>query len=142
MEPYLPIEKAIATTAAQQHGHVTRQQLLSLGLGEKAVTYRVRSGRLHRIHPGIYAVGHRRLHPLDRSHAAVLACGPGAVLSHVSAASLWGFFKRWEEPFEVTVAANRRPKSIRVHRCALTPADKARQLGIPVTSPARTVLDC
>jgi very-short-patch-repair endonuclease len=74
--------------------------------------------------------------------AAVLACGPGAVLSHGSAAALWGFFNRWDEPFEVTVTADRRPKDIRVHRCQLTPADSKRQLGIPVTSPARTVLDC
>jgi very-short-patch-repair endonuclease len=79
---------------------------------------------------------------MDRAMAAVLACGPGAVLSHGSAAALWGFFKRWDEPFEVTVARDRRPRDIRVHRCQLTPADKKRQLGIPVTSPARTVLDC
>jgi very-short-patch-repair endonuclease len=74
--------------------------------------------------------------------AAVLACGPGAVLSHGSAATLWGYLKYWDEPFEVTVALDRRPKDIRVHRCHLTPADKTRQEGIPVTTPARTVLDC
>jgi len=142
MDPDLPIEKAIAELAAGQRGHVARWQLLDLGLGPEAIKYRIRIGRLIPVYPGVYAVGHRRPHPIDRSMAAVLACGPGAVLSHGSAASLWGFFKRWDEPFEVTAARNRRPTDIRVHRCRLTPADKRRQLGIPVTSPARTVLDC
>lgn len=138
MHPDLPI----ADLAASQHGYVTRQQLLTLGLGPEAIKYRLRTGRLHRVYPGVYAVGHRRLHPVDRSMAAALACGPGAVLSHSSAASLWGFFRRWEEPFEVTVAVHRRPKGIRVHRGRLTRAERRHQLGIPVTSPARTVLDC
>jgi len=142
MAPDLPIDRAIADLAERQRGHVARWQLLELGLSPDAIAYRVRGGRLLRVYPGVYAVGHRRPHPVDRSMAALLACGPGAVLSHASAASLWGFFKRWEEPFEVTVARDRRPKDIRVHRCQLTPADKKRQLGIPVTSPARTVLDC
>lgn len=133
---------AIADVAARQRGHITRQQLLDLGLGSDAIDYRLATRRLHRVYPGVYAVGHRRPHPMDRSMAAVLACGPGAVLSHGSAAALWGFFKHWDEPFEVTIARNRRPKNIRVHRCRLTPADTRRQLGIPATSPARTVLDC
>jgi very-short-patch-repair endonuclease len=132
----------IAELAARQHGYATRGQLRALGLGEKAIGYRLRTGRLHRVYPGVYAVGHRRLHPIDRSMAAVLACGPGAVLSHASAASLWGFFRRWQLPFEVTVVGDRRPKTIRVHHCRCAGADKASHLGIPVTSPARTVLDC
>jgi hypothetical protein len=138
MHPYLPIDRAIADLAERQRGHATRPQLLELGLSPEAIKYRVRIGRLHRVYPGVYGVGHRRPHPIDRSMAAVLACGSGAVLSHGSAAVLWGFFKRWDEPFEVTVARNRRPKDIWVHRCNLTRADKRRQLGIPVTSPART----
>jgi very-short-patch-repair endonuclease len=142
METDLPIERAIGDLAAGRRGHVARWQLLKLGLGPKAIAYRIRIGRLIPVYPGVYAVGHRRPHPMDRAMAAVLACGPGAILSHGSAASLWGFFKRWDEPFEVTVARDRRPKDIRVHRCKLTPPDKRRQLGIPVTSPARTVLDC
>jgi very-short-patch-repair endonuclease len=131
----------MAGLAARQHGYVTRQQLLALGLGPEAIKYRLRTGRLHRIYPGVYAVGHSRLHPVDRSMAAVLACGRGAVLSHASAASLWGFFRRWEQPFEVTIVGDRRPKAIRVHYCRLARADKTHQLGVPVTSPGRTVID-
>lgn len=141
MDPDLPIEKTIADVAASQRGHVARRQLLDLGLGAEAIKYRIRSGRLLTVYPGVYAVGHRRPHPVDRCMAAVLACGPGAILSHGSAASLWGFFKHWDEPFEVTVARDRRPTDILVHRCQLAPADKKRHLGVPVTSPARTVLD-
>src|SRR6516164_3980369 len=124
MEPNLTIDQAIAGLAADQRGHVARWQLLNLGLGPKAIAYRVRTGRLHPVFRGVYAVGHRRPHPTDRSMAAVLACGPDAVLSHGSAASLWGFFKHLEEPFEVTVARHRRPKEIRTHRCQLTRADR------------------
>lgn len=137
-----PTHRPIAELAERQRGHVARWQLLDLGLGPDAIDYRIRTARLHRVYPGVYAVGHRRPHPIDRSMAAVLACGPEAVLSHGSAASLWGFFKRWDEPFEITISRDRRPNDIRVHHCHLTPADKRRQLGIPVTSPARTVIDC
>jgi hypothetical protein len=74
--------------------------------------------------------------------AAVLACGPGAVLSHGSALCLWGVWRRWDRPFDVTVVADRRPKGIRVHRVArLHRRDVTRHLGIPVTTLARTLLD-
>ena len=142
MDDDLTLEKAIADVAARQRGHIARSQLLELGLGPAAIQYRIRIGRLIPVYRGVYAVGHRRPHPIDRSMAAVLACGPGAVLSHGSAAALWGFFTRWDEPFEVNVARNRTPKAITVHRCRLSRADRRRQLGVPVTSPARTVLDC
>lgn len=71
-------EKRLPALAAKQHGHVTRQQLLALGFGEKAIDYRLRIGRLHRVHPSVYAVGHRRRAPVELAAAAVLACGPGA----------------------------------------------------------------
>ena len=77
----------------------------------------------------------------DRAYAAVLACGPGAVLSHGSAASLWGIYDRWWAPFEVIVETARRRPGIRAHRAALTGSDIRRHLGIRVTSPARTILD-
>jgi hypothetical protein len=80
--------------------------------------------------------------PLERAAAAVLACGPGGALSHASAMTLWGFWNRWDAPFEVTVVADRRPKGIRAHRSTtLTRADVRTHLGIRVTSPARTLLD-
>ena len=74
--------------------------------------------------------------------AAVLACGEGAVLSHGSALSLWGIWKRWDSPFHVTVTSDRRPKGVRVHRVArLSRRDVTRHQGIPVTTLARAMLD-
>ncbi|HET7379598.1 MAG TPA: hypothetical protein VFJ24_06125, partial [Gaiellales bacterium] len=121
---------------------MTRDQLLALGLGAKAIAYRARIGRLHRVHLGIYAVGRRPVTPTERASAAVLACGPGAVLSHRSAAALWGLLKRWEAPLEVTTTKDRRPKGIKVHRTTTLHRDEiTRHVGIPVTTPARTILD-
>ncbi len=74
--------------------------------------------------------------------AAVLACGKGAALSHGSALTLWGIWKRWDIPFDVTVRTDRRPRGIRVHRARLDQPDITRHLGIPVTTLARALLDC
>jgi len=102
----------------------------------------VRSGRLYREHPGVYSVGRPATTPLEKAAAAVLACGERAALSHGSAMTLWGFWKRWDQPFEVTVANDRRPRGIRVHRAAgLLRRDICVHRGIRVTSPARTLLD-
>jgi hypothetical protein len=94
------------------------------------------------VHARVYAVGHARVDPRARGHAAVLACGPKALLSHSSAAVLWGLLRRWEEPFEVTAPSERRRPRIETYICGrLTRGDRRVQLGIPATSPARTVLD-
>src|SRR3954470_8884017 len=77
-----PLERAIAALAEIQHGAVALYQLIALGLSERAVRHRVAAGRLHRIHRGVYAVGHPLLTREGRFMAAVLACGAGAVLSH------------------------------------------------------------
>jgi len=84
-------EVGIARIAARQHGVITLAQLSALGVGRASVTRRLRSGRLHRLHRGVYAVGHTAPSEYQRYMAAVLACGPGAALSHQSAAYLWGF---------------------------------------------------
>jgi len=121
---------------------VTRKQLLALGLGRRAIGHRVAAGRLIREYTGVYAVGHVPVSFIDWAAAAVLACGPGAVLSRASAASLWGIRKEWRRPFEVTVPTARRRRGITVHRSrTLTRNDIRTQLGIRVTSPARTLLD-
>ncbi|MGZ4185979.1 MAG: DUF559 domain-containing protein [Solirubrobacteraceae bacterium] len=78
---------------------------------------------------------------VDRAYAAVLACGPGALLSHGSAASLWGIYDRWWTPFEVIVSTGRVRPGIRIHRANVDRRDVRRHLGIRVTSPARTVFD-
>ena len=136
------IDKAIAALARTQHGYITRQQLLDLGLGARAIEYRVAIGRLISVYRGVYAVGHVPLGMEARAHAAVLACGTDAVLSHGSAASLWKYVRDWSAPLEVTAKSARRRPGITVHRVpTLTRKDVTRQLGVPVTSPARTVFD-
>jgi very-short-patch-repair endonuclease len=133
---------ALALLAAPQHGVVTRVQLLDAGFNAKAIAYRLRIGRLHRLHRGIYAVGHRPPSPHARAIAAVLACGPSAVLSHRSAATLWEITPPWRGPVEVTARTQHQHRAIHTHRSrTLTPADVTVHYGIPVTTPARTLKD-
>ena len=136
------IDKAIAALARKQHGHIKRSQLLQLGLTARAIDYRIQVGQLIPVYAGVYAVGHIPLGQEARAHAAVLACGDGAVLSHASAAALWKYVKQWPRRVEVIATWDRRRQGIKVHRAkTLTRRDITRQLGVPVTSPARTVFD-
>jgi very-short-patch-repair endonuclease len=132
----------VADLAARQNGVVARAQLLSLGVGEHAIDRRLKSGRLHRIHRGVYAVGHRVLTREGRWMAAVLACGPGATLSHDTAAAAWEL-RRNDGLIHVTVRGSRKaPKGIKLHRSpALTAAETTAIRGVPVTTPARTIVD-
>jgi hypothetical protein len=115
------------------------------GFDESAVHRALTAGRLHRLHQGVYAVGHRSLSWRGRWLAAVLAAGDGAVLSHASAVALWEFLRPIQGPAHVTVDAAVRRKSrpgIVVHRSrTLTRADVTRRHGIAVTTPARTIDD-
>jgi very-short-patch-repair endonuclease len=133
----------VLALAAEQHGVVTRAQLLELGLSSRAIEYRLRRGRLHRVHRGVYAVGRPELTRHGVLIAAVLSCGPGAALSHEHAGELLGIRKRRAGPVEVTVPAGamRRRPGVRVHRRALAAGDVVRRHGIPLTSPVRTLLD-
>ena len=136
------IDNLIASLARRQHGYVTRPQLLEAGLGVKAIEYRVKAGRLIPIYAGVYAVGHVPTAPADRAYAAVLVCGAGSVLSHSSALALWGWGGELRPPFEVTAPTDHRRRGIRVHRStSLGRRDVRTFNGIPVTSPARTLLD-
>ena len=136
------ISQAIARTAAKQNGNVTRRQLLDLGVTDDGIRRRVQAGRLFRVYAGVYAVGRPPITPQEWASAAVLACGPGAVLSHASAMALWGYWRQWDRPFEVTVVGDRRPKEIRVHRSTtLRRRDVTWQCRIRVTTPALTALD-
>jgi hypothetical protein len=122
---------------------VTRQQLLAVGFGSSAINYRVTHGELFPSYPGVYGVGRPAQTPHERASAAVLACGPGAALSHVSALALWGFGGRLQPPFNVAVPTDRRPKGIRTHRLrGLDRRDITTQYDIRATTPARTLLDC
>jgi hypothetical protein len=136
-----PIDASIERVAGRQRGYVTRAQLVELGLGPGAIRSRISTRRLVIIHRGVYALGHAPQAFADRAYAAVLACGSDALLSHSSAASLWGIYDRWWEPFEVITSSDRRRPGIRTHQAVLARGDVRRHLGIRVTSPARTVLD-
>jgi very-short-patch-repair endonuclease len=134
----------VADLVRRQHGVVTHDQLLRAGLSSDAIDRRVAARRLRRIHRGIYLVG-PITPPNAREMAAVLACGSGAVLSHRSAAALWKLlpYPASSAPVDVTVVAgDRRRSGIRVRRVRELPRDEiTRQHGIPITTPARTLLD-
>ena len=133
----------IATLATMQYGVVSRRQLLAAGIGAGAIETRLKRHQLHPLHRGVYAVGHTALVPLAREMAAVLACGPSAALSHYSAAWLWGLLEMAYDLIDVTVgrSSHKRP-GVRVHRSrTLGPEDVRTHRGIPVTAPARTLLD-
>lgn len=137
------LDDAIAALSHRQQGNVTHEQLIALGLGRAAISYRARHGRLYRVYLGVYGVGRPPATLLERAAAAVLACGHGAALSHESALALWGWMERWRTPLHVTVPKLRRRPQIVIHRASgLTRADVRRHHGIAVTSPARTLLDC
>ena len=127
-----------------QHGVAAIWQLLALGLGRDAIAYRVRTGSLHRLYRGVYAVGHTALSLHGRLLAAVFSAGPLAVLSHRSAAMLWGLLRDSRSIIDVTTPDRGRAskKGVRVHRVrSLHPDDVTVVDGIPVTSVARTLFD-
>jgi very-short-patch-repair endonuclease len=153
-------DAALARLAASQHGVVTARQLAVLGLGRSAISERASKGSLHRIHRGVYAVGHRGLSLHGRFMAAVLACGEGAVLSHGSAAVLWKLLRPLDGPVHVSVPTTsglRKRRGIHLHRSPSlqepSPSSlpirggRGRRLltthrdGIPVTTVIRTIED-
>lgn len=131
--------------AGCQKGLVTRLQLLQAGIAPDAVDYMVATGRLVVVHRGVYAAG-PVLEPWAMELAAVLACRRDALVSHRSAARLWGLTSPNAGEFvDITVMGGQRGRcaGIRLHRAAsrLPKADQAIRHGIPVTSAARTLLD-
>jgi very-short-patch-repair endonuclease len=113
-------DAAIAGVAVQQYGIVTSKQLAAAGLGRAAISERAKSGRMHRLHRGVYAVGHRAPSWHARWMAAVLACGDGAVLSHHSAAALWELLKPIDGAIHVSVPTTsglKKRSGIHLHRC-------------------------
>ena len=140
----LPADRAIAELAGRQHGVVAARQLAVLGVSQRATSHRVARGRLHRLHTGVFAVGHDVLTERGRWMAAVLACGEHAALSHASAATLWELrfgASRW---IDVTIrrTGRRSRDPIRVHRPrTLAPEEITTRHGIPVTTAERTILD-
>lgn len=132
------------TLAARQHGIVTRQQLLALGYGRRSIQHRVSRGRLFAVGLGIYAVGWPALTRKRRWMAAVLAGGEGAALSHASAAALWEIGGERSDHIDVSVRRRcelRRPGMRIRGRPSMSPQDIMVHDDIPVTSPARTLVD-
>ncbi len=143
---------AIAALAAAQRGVVSRRQLEAAALGRGAIAHRLATGRLHRLHRGVYLVGHAVAPANAREVAALLACQgsalgrsvPAAVLSHRSAAALWGLSASPADGVDVTVVGRDcgRRVGIRDYRVlGLADADWGIRDGLPVTAPARTLLD-
>jgi predicted transcriptional regulator of viral defense system len=133
---------AMADLARRQHGVVSREQLLDLGVGRHFIGRHIERARLHPLHRGVYAVGHRKLTRGGVWMAAVLAAGERAVLSHRSAAELWRIRDTSRRLVEVTAPRQRRPRpGLTVHRAVLPSDEVTIHDGIPVTTPARTLLD-
>ncbi len=142
LDPTPCVEARLAALARRHYGYATIAELNAAGLGRGAVAGRTKSGRLHHRHHGVYAIGYPRREPIALAAAAVLAGGPGAILSHGSAAALWGLTRAWPDPPEVTTTRDRRGDGIEWHRSTvLGPRDVRTHLGIRVTSAARAVLD-
>ncbi len=135
----------MAELAAESWGVLSVGELLGCGLSAREIEGRRRRGHLHRLHRGSYSVGHANPPWQGRLLAAAKACGPDALVSHRSAAALWGLLDPDPERYtEVTLAGHggHRHPGIRAHRTAtLDPRDRSSVQGVPVTSPARSLLD-
>lgn len=125
----------------EQRGVLSRRQLMALGFSADAIRHRLAAGRLHFVYRGVYAVGRPQVSRHGRWVAALLACGPGAVLSHQSVAELLGIRRARPGPIHVSVPAHvlRRVPGVEVHRRAALRV--ATHEGIPATSPADTLID-
>jgi hypothetical protein len=164
MRQKLAKDRAVAVIAARQHGVVSTEQLLASGLSPNGISRRVRDGRLHREHRGVYAVGHAAPSFARKCMAGVLAYQRnqpkraghddqmdlildlwGATLSHLSAACLWKLLPLREGPVDISVPGSggkAKRYGIRIHRSVtLLPADVTLRSGIPVTNAARTIAD-
>jgi hypothetical protein len=129
-----------------QHGVIARRQLIELGFSARAIKHRIDNGRLHPIWPGVYAVGRKTVTFEGRWMAAVLACGPDAVLSHLSAAMLWGIVPVANGRVDVSIRTRsgrgRGLHGIKAHRrVGLRPDDFTHHRRIPITTPACTIVD-
>jgi predicted transcriptional regulator of viral defense system len=139
-----PPGERVAAIAERQHGVVSRGQLRDAGLSDDATDRAVAEGRLYPVFRGVYAVGRPGISERGRMMAAVLACGPGTVVSHRSAAALLGLIDR--APFVVDVIAPGKRGAgidgIKAHKAPLpTEAERGSVAGIPCTHPARTLVD-
>jgi hypothetical protein len=137
-------EKLVSEVATDQGGVVGLDQLRELGVSRWTAARAARRGTLHRVHRSVYAVGHLALERPAWLRAALLACGEGAVISHGTAAALWGLSDRWPALIDVTVPveAGRKIDGIRCRRCRYPhPAEISSHLDVTCTTPARVLVD-
>jgi very-short-patch-repair endonuclease len=143
MRPKSAKDLALAAMADSRHGVVTRALLLNAGFSSEDVARLVKARRLHRLHQGVYAVGHQVLTTEGRWMAAALAVG--GALSHTTAAAAWDLRRTSSPLIHVTVPGDpgrKRRKGMKVHRSTtLTDAEISVWRGIPITTPARTIID-
>ena len=135
------LHSSVWAVVRQQHGAITREQLRALGLGPDAVKHRVAKGKLHPVARGVYAVGRPELTRYGLWMAAVLSCGPEAVLSHQSAAELCEIRTPRPGPIQLSVPkhVNRNRPGLTLFRSAVLPRTHCH--GIPTTPPAQTLID-
>lgn len=138
-------EGALAKLATRQHGVVAHRQLRELGFGVRWIERRLEEARFSAVFQNVYAIGHRRLSQRSYWWAAVLAYGPQALLSHHTAAVLWGLQRPRKGAIHVTAPIGRqgirRRKGIWVHRCRIRSEDVTTRDGFPATTVARTLFD-
>jgi len=137
------VDHLVARLASRRRGVVSRAELLRAGVSARQIERRLAMGRLHRLHRGVYAVGHQALHPQAPLVAALLACGPDPVLGHRTAAELWALLPPAGGPVLVIRAASSptRRAGIVLHGGGLDAAERTTHQGLPATSPVRTLRD-
>jgi hypothetical protein len=134
----------VADLATTQGGAVSLDQLHHAGVSTRNASHHASDGRLHRIHRGVYTVGHRSISRHTHLRAAVLACGDGAVVSHGTAAAFHGLWDKFPALIDVTVPveAGRKIDGIRCRRCRYPePEEVEVRYGVAVTTVARTLVD-
>ena len=136
------VERVLAALATRQGGAVGRKvSWTALGVGRGWTAWRLKRGRMHTVYRGVYALGHEALTPLGRLVAALLAAGPGATLSHRTAAALWKLISSMPPFVEITLTDRRprhRPNLVIHHKPHI---DTTTRYGLPVTTPLATILD-
>jgi very-short-patch-repair endonuclease len=135
------VEETLGRIARRQHGVVTRKQLLAAGVSKEEIRRRIRKGALLGVHSGVYRVGHKAPSIEARYHAAVLACGEGAVLSGEAAGWLWGLVKGTAPPPEVTAPTRREVRGVRTRHARRGATEATTRHGIPITTVPRTLVD-
>lgn len=135
-------DAVIMALASRTHGVVSRAQILDAGISRTQIESRLSDGRLKALYRGVYLVG-AVASEHAQAHAALLACGADAVLSHWSAAAIWGLrpYPIRAYPW-VTIPREIDRKHIVTKRAFLTPQDVRERHGLRVVSPPRSVLDC